>query len=103
MTPGLPALRRDAGPFRREGGELAGRDAKEAHFEFSETPYYLGSAVAALAADPNVSPEGWAKLRHLASLQGVWLQGPGRHQPDWGRHYEEAFGKGVGRLGVAAP
>ena len=69
--------------------------AKEAHFEFSETPYYLGRAVAALAADPNVSQRAGKAFGtwHLYKEYGFTdLDGT---QPDWGRHYEEAFGKRV--------
>lgn len=69
--------------------------AQEAHFEFSETPYYLGRAVAALAADPNVGEKAGKThpTWHLYKEYGFTdLDGT---QPDWGAHFKEAFGKEI--------
>jgi NAD(P)-dependent dehydrogenase (short-subunit alcohol dehydrogenase family) len=64
------------------------RDAisQDEHFAYSETPHYLGRAIAALAADPD-------RMRHSGTTTATWelyeeygftdLDGT---QPDWGRH-----------------
>ena len=67
------------------------RDAvsQEPLFAYSETPYYLGRAVAALAADPNVSGKAGKTYPtwHLYKEYGFTdLDGT---QPDWGAHYDE--------------
>jgi NAD(P)-dependent dehydrogenase (short-subunit alcohol dehydrogenase family) len=63
--------------------------AQDRHFVASETPHYVGRAVAALASDPDV--ERWAgqvlsswQLMHeygFTDIDGT--------QPDWGAHYAE--------------
>lgn len=67
--------------------------ASDPHFLESETPLYLGRAVAALATDPDVA-------RHSGHALSTWqlqriygfADEDGR-QPDWGAHAEgEAFG-----------
>ncbi len=60
--------------------------AQDEHFAFSETPHYLGRAIAALAADPD-------RMRHSGTTTATWelyaeygftdLDGT---QPDWGHH-----------------
>jgi NAD(P)-dependent dehydrogenase (short-subunit alcohol dehydrogenase family) len=67
------------------------RDAieKDRHFAASETPHYVGRAVAALATDPDVSRwsgqvlSSWQLMHEygFADLDGT--------QPDWGAHYAE--------------
>ena len=59
---------------------------KDAHFAFSETPHYIGRAVAALAADPN-------KLQHSGTATATWklakeygLTDVDGTRPDWGEH-----------------
>jgi hypothetical protein len=63
--------------------------AKDRHFAESETPRYLGRAVASLAADPDVA-------RFAGQIRATWDLSPiygftdvdGR-QPDWGRYFDE--------------
>ncbi|MEE9414897.1 MAG: SDR family oxidoreductase [Acidimicrobiales bacterium] len=60
--------------------------ASDPHFAFSETPHYIGRAIAALAADPN-------KMDYTGTATATWelydrygftdLDGT---QPDWGHH-----------------
>jgi hypothetical protein len=75
--------------------ETSWREAvnKDRHFIASETPHYLGRAIAALAADPDVvrwqgqALSTWG-LRHdygLVDVDGA--------RPDWG---ENARGEGFG-------
>lgn len=64
---------------------------QDPHFAHSETPYYLGRAVAALAADPE-------KMQHSGTATATWemferygftdLDGS---QPDWGTHIRAAL------------
>lgn len=69
------------------------RDAtkKEEHFIASETPYYIGEAVAALASDPNI-------MAKTGTYQSTWklkreydFKDKDGTQPDWGRYFEEHF------------
>ena len=62
---------------------------KDPHFIASETPFYIGRAVAALAADPNVRQKAGTAVAtwHLAKEYG-FKDMDGR-QPDWGAYYEE--------------
>ena len=62
---------------------------QDPHFIASETPFYIGRAVAALAADPNVA----AKSGQVLSTWGLvaeygFVDKDGR-QPDWGKYFQE--------------
>ena len=60
---GLAALGDDARGLRGARGELARRDGSGSpHFCISESPLYVGRAVAALAADPEVARHNGASL-----------------------------------------
>lgn len=66
---------------------------KDEHFAFSETPRFVGRAVAALAADPRVARKGgrvWASWTLSDEYGFVDADGS---RPHWGRHFREAFGK----------
>jgi NAD(P)-dependent dehydrogenase (short-subunit alcohol dehydrogenase family) len=63
--------------------------AKEPHFIASETPYYIGRAVVALASDPDVA-------RKAGTVQSSWnvaeeygFTDVDGNRPHWGRYYEE--------------
>ncbi|MEA2247748.1 MAG: hypothetical protein QOH46_2277 [Solirubrobacteraceae bacterium] len=59
------------------------------HFAASETPRYIGRAVAALAADPDVARwTGQALSTWLLSAAYGFVDVDGR-RPDWGAHYAE--------------
>jgi NAD(P)-dependent dehydrogenase (short-subunit alcohol dehydrogenase family) len=62
---------------------------KEKHFIASETPYFVGRAIAALAADPNVHEKAGEALAsgNLAKEYGI-VDMDGR-RPDWGTYYKE--------------
>lgn len=64
---------------------------KDVHFIASETPYYIGEAVAALAADPEI-------MAKTGTYQSTWklkreynFRDRDGTQPDWGRYFEEHF------------
>ena len=66
---------------------------KDPNFIASETPYYIGRAVVALASDPNViektggaySTWGLSEVYDFTDLDGT--------RPHWGRHYAEHVAK----------
>jgi NAD(P)-dependent dehydrogenase (short-subunit alcohol dehydrogenase family) len=64
---------------------------QDEHFIASETPYYIGEAVAALASDPNI-------MAKTGTYQSTWklkreydFRDKDGTQPDWGRYFEEHF------------
>jgi NAD(P)-dependent dehydrogenase (short-subunit alcohol dehydrogenase family) len=72
------------------------RDAipKNPHFAASETPFFVGRAVAALAADPR-------RLEKTGGLFGAWTLSDeygfadvDGSRPHWGRHWEESVAAG---------
>jgi NAD(P)-dependent dehydrogenase (short-subunit alcohol dehydrogenase family) len=70
---------------------------KDPHFIASETPYYIGEAVAALAADPVI-------LEKSGTYQSTWklYREYGFHdrdgrQPDWGKYFEKNFPEQVSK------
>jgi hypothetical protein len=62
---------------------------KDPHFIASETPFYIGRAVAALVADPNIAKKtgGIFSSWNLAIEYG-FTDIDGR-RPNWGKYYEE--------------
>ncbi len=61
---------------------------QEPHFIASETPYFVGRAVAALAADPNVfAKTGGAYSSWDLSEEYGFIDMDGR-SPHWGRHFQ---------------
>src|SRR5919201_1653404 len=57
---------------------------KDRHFAESETPYYIGRAVAALAADPNVATKAGQVLATWNLAKEYGFQDIDGRQPDWG-------------------
>jgi NAD(P)-dependent dehydrogenase (short-subunit alcohol dehydrogenase family) len=71
------------------------RDAveRDPHFAASETPAYIGRAVAALAADPDVARfAGQALSSWVLSKQYGFTDADGT-RPDWGAHWERHIAK----------
>jgi NAD(P)-dependent dehydrogenase (short-subunit alcohol dehydrogenase family) len=65
---------------------------KDPHFIASETPIYVGRAVAALASDPNVAEKtGKALSSWELSDEYGFVDQDGR-RPHWGRYFAEEFG-----------
>lgn len=66
---------------------------RDPHFIASETPSYVGRAVAALAADPNVAAKGgkvWSSWDLAREYGFSDLDGS---QPHWAEHFTKAFGR----------
>lgn len=64
---------------------------KDKHFLFSETPLFIGRAIAALAADPDV-------MRHSGDLTSSWelareygVTDEDGSRPDWGAHWKDVM------------
>ncbi len=90
VTPGF--LRSEAVLDHFGVTEANWRDAvrKDAHFAHSESPAYVGRAVAALAADPDVAAKAgrvWASWTLAREYGFRDLDG---RQPHWGRHIHRA-------------
>jgi len=92
LTPGF--LRSEAVLDQFGVGEANWREAiaRDSHFAASETPIYIGRAVAALAADPGVA-------RHSGQATSTWqlareygFTDRDGSQPDWGAHFAEHLG-----------
>jgi NAD(P)-dependent dehydrogenase (short-subunit alcohol dehydrogenase family) len=88
VTPGY--LRSEAMLERYGVTEQNWRDAcvKNPYFSESETPFYVGRAVAALAADPNVhakTGKTWASWTLMREYGFTDVDG---RQPDWGRYFD---------------
>ena len=89
LTPGF--LRSEAMLDHFGVTEDTWRDAveKDGHFAASETPTYIGRAVAALAADPDVARFSGQALSTWG-LQGEYgFTDADGTRPDWGKHYAE--------------
>ncbi|HYI03101.1 SDR family oxidoreductase [Hyalangium sp.] len=67
--------------------------AKDPHFIASETPFYVGRAVAALAADPNVAAKSGRVFSSWALAKEYGFKDEDGRQPDWGTYFQQAFGR----------
>ena len=74
---------------------------KDPNFIASETPFYVGRAVTALASDPNVFSKSGRVFSswNLAQEYG-FTDIDGRH-PIWSNHFEEKYGKRIKRCDEA--
>lgn len=92
VTPGF--LRSEAmldhfGVTEANWEEAAERDPNFAH---SETPFFVGRAVAALAADPNVPEKNGRVLASWDLAEEYGFPDVDGRRPHWGRHFREAYG-----------
>ena len=63
--------------------------AQDPHFAMSETPAYVGRAVAALAADPDVMRWNGRALSSWVLAREYGFRDDDGSQPDWGRWWDE--------------
>lgn len=72
--------------------------AQDEHFAFSETPRYLGRAVAALAADPGVLERSGQALTAWDLAAAYGFTDVDGTRPDWGAHWRawQAAGAAAG-------
>lgn len=73
--------------------------AKDPHFAHSETPAYLGRAVAALAADPDVMAKSGRALATWGLYREYGFTDVDGTQPDWSAHWADALEEEYGPLG----
>lgn len=101
VTPGF--LRSEAMLDHFGVTEATWRDgaAKDPHFAYSETPTYLGRAVAALAADPDVLRKTGRALATWELYREYGFTDADGTQPDWGAHWDDALATEYGPLGQA--
>jgi NAD(P)-dependent dehydrogenase (short-subunit alcohol dehydrogenase family) len=62
---------------------------KDPHFIASETPFYVGRAIAALAADPNVAQKSGGAFSSWGLAEEYGLTDMDGRQPHWGRYFAE--------------
>ena len=66
---------------------------KDEHFAFSETPFFVGRAVAALAADPNVMAKSGGIFGSWTLSEEYGFTDVDGARPHWGRHAATLTGK----------
>jgi NAD(P)-dependent dehydrogenase (short-subunit alcohol dehydrogenase family) len=74
--------------------------AKDPNFAFSETPHYLGRAVAALAADPDVLARSGRALATWGLYQEYGFTDTDGSQPDFAAHWARSLEAEYGPLGA---
>lgn len=91
VTPGF--LRSEAVLEHLGVAEANWRDAVsvDPHFAESETPCFVGRAVAALAADPNVNAKAGRALSSWGLAQEYGFTDVDGRRPDWGTHFDAAI------------
>ncbi|MNN59751.1 short chain dehydrogenase [compost metagenome] len=65
--------------------------AQDPHFIASETPAYIGRAVAALAADPDVGRKNGLSLSTWGLSEEYEFTDADGSRPHWGRYFAAAF------------
>ncbi|WP_327675153.1 MULTISPECIES: SDR family oxidoreductase [unclassified Streptomyces] len=73
--------------------------ARDPHFAYSETPAYLGRAVAALAADPGVMAKSGRALATWGLYRDYGFTDADGAQPDFEAHWAESLEGEYGPLG----
>jgi NAD(P)-dependent dehydrogenase (short-subunit alcohol dehydrogenase family) len=66
---------------------------KDPDFAESETPFYIGRAVAALAADPNVMEKSGTALATWDLAPEYGFTDVDGRQPHWERYFREKYGR----------
>jgi NAD(P)-dependent dehydrogenase (short-subunit alcohol dehydrogenase family) len=66
---------------------------KDPHFIESESPTYVGRAVASLAADPNVKSKSGKVFASWTLAREYGFTDADGSRPDWGAYFEKTFGK----------
>jgi len=67
--------------------------AQDPNFLHSESPYFVGRAVAALAADPRVALKSGCLLSSWALAAEYGFDDVDGTRPDWGRHFADTYGE----------
>jgi hypothetical protein len=62
---------------------------KDPHFIASETPFYVGRAIAALAADPNIAQKSGRAFSSWGLAEEYGFSDMDGRQPNWGKYFAE--------------
>lgn len=62
---------------------------KDPHFIASETPFFVGRSIAALAADPDVFKKTGKNLSSWDLAREYGSKDIDGRQPDWGKYFDE--------------
>jgi NAD(P)-dependent dehydrogenase (short-subunit alcohol dehydrogenase family) len=62
---------------------------QDPHFIASETPFYIGRAIAALAADPNIAQKSGGAFSSWDLAKEYGFTDMDGRQPNWGRYFAE--------------
>ncbi len=65
--------------------------AKDRDFAISETPYYVGRAVTALAMDPDRKAKAGKAISSWSCMNEYGFTDRDGSQPDWGKHFLEHY------------
>jgi NAD(P)-dependent dehydrogenase (short-subunit alcohol dehydrogenase family) len=90
VTPGF--LRSEAMLERMGVTEANWREAKDPHFAESETPLFVGRAVASLASDPEIMKKSGRVLASWNLAEEYGFDDADGRRPHWGRYFEKTFG-----------
>lgn len=66
---------------------------QDANFLASETPFYVGRAVAALAADPHVAKKTGRVFSSWDLAEEYGFTDMDGRKPHWGRHFQQTYGR----------
>jgi NAD(P)-dependent dehydrogenase (short-subunit alcohol dehydrogenase family) len=66
---------------------------RDPHFIASETPFFVGRAIAALAADPQVASKAGGVFSSWGLAEEYGFSDIDGRQPNWGRYFREQFGE----------
>ena len=69
--------------------------ATDANFIASETPYFVGRAIAALAADKHLADKSGRVFSSWDLAQEYGFTDIDGRQPHWGKHFEKTFDKPI--------
>lgn len=62
---------------------------QDPHFIASETPFFVGRAIAALAADPNVAQKSGSAFSSWSLMEEYGFTDIDGRQPNWGKYFKE--------------
>jgi NAD(P)-dependent dehydrogenase (short-subunit alcohol dehydrogenase family) len=92
LTPGFLRSEAVLDHFGVEEANWRDAIANDPHFAYSETPHYVGRAVVALAADPDILARSGSALTSWGLAQTCGFTDLDGTQPSWGKHAKTAFG-----------
>lgn len=99
VTPGFLRSEAVLDHFGVTEGNWRDAVAEDPHFAHSETPAYLGRAIAALAADPDVMSKTGRALATWELYKQYGFTDADGTQPDWAAHWADALEEEYGPLG----